>query len=150
MVNSFDIDHRTLKAGVYEREQKYMTKTWDVRFVAPAEHEYMTPGAMHVLEHFFAFNLRREKPIGDKVIAVCPMGCLTGMYVITSLSATMYEMVEGLMGVLKRFPLLYLDDVPGMNVMQCGNPQLNDIKNANLFARRLYDVLTNTQPADKI
>lgn len=118
-----------------------MTKSWDIRFVAPSKFMPMTPGAMHVLEHCLAEWLREQPKIGEKIIAVCPMGCLTGMYIITSESATMMEIVTGLKSVLDKFPLRSIDEVPGMNEIQCGNPMLYDIEDANRYARIMNNVM---------
>lgn len=131
LVKSFEIDHRTLRAGIYLRSEPYQTKSWDVRLVAPSEHQPLTPGAMHVIEHVMAQRLRETKRLAGRVIAVCPMGCLTGLYIITTASVTMMDIVEGFRDAASVFPLAGIEQVPGMNEVQCGNPGLNDIPGAN-------------------
>lgn len=140
LVKSFEIDHRTLRAGIYLRSELYQTKSWDVRLVAPSEHRPLTPGAMHVIEHVMAQRLRETKQLAGRAIAVCPMGCLTGLYIITTASVTMMDIVEGFKNAANVFPLDGIEQVPGMNEVQCGNPGLNDIPGANRAIRRFLEL----------
>lgn len=136
-VASFAVDHRTLRAGVYERARKYGTISWDVRLVAPSEHRPLTPGAMHVLEHCLAEWLREGEL---EVIAVCPMGCLTGLYVVTPERVSREELTKALFMAFSRFPILR-EDIPGMNEIQCGNPELCDVAGANVSAMEFCKTL---------
>lgn len=92
----------------------------------------MTPGAVHVLEHTFAQGLREVAGFGEKVIALCPMGCLTGLYLITDADVRIEDVLYAIRdAAIRYFPLENVSDVPGMNYLQCGNPTLADIAGAN-------------------
>ena len=131
-VASFSVDHTTLRQGVYLRSSHKDTLSWDLRMRTPSERRPMTPGAVHILEHTLAQGLREVDGFGDKVIALCPMGCLTGLYLITDSDVRIEDVLFAIRDVAYRyFPLLEADDVPGLNEVQCGNPYLFDIDGAN-------------------
>ena len=142
-VASFAVDHTTLKAGVYLRSSHKDTLSWDLRMRTPCERRPMTPGAVHILEHTLAQGLREVTGFGDKVIALCPMGCLTGLYLITEADVRLDQVLFALREVAYRyFPLLEADDVPGLNKVQCGNPYLADIDGANDAMREFINLIT--------
>lgn len=131
-VASFEVDHTTLRQGVYLRSSHKDTLSWDLRMRTPSERRPMTPGAVHILEHTLAQGLREVAGFGDKVVALCPMGCLTGLYLITDSDVRKEDVLYALRDVAYRyFPLLEKDDVPGLNEVQCGNPHLADLDGAN-------------------
>lgn len=139
-VASFEVDHTTLCQGVYLRSSHKDTLSWDLRMRTPSECRPMTPGAVHVLEHTLAQGLREVEGFGDKVVALCPMGCLTGLYLITDAGVRLEDVLYALRDVAYRyFPLLEKEDVPGLNMVQCGNPWLADIDGANNAMREFIN-----------
>ena len=89
VVSSFDVDHRTLKEGlylrsVYEIDDRHSVRSWDLRFCAPSAHKPLCPGTVHTIEHLMAYYLRLDEKIGKSVVSFCPMGCLTGFYLSTT------------------------------------------------------------------
>jgi len=143
-VASFAVDHTTLKPGVYLRSSHKDTLSWDLRMRAPSECRPMTPGAVHILEHTLAQGLREVTGFGDKVIALCPMGCLTGLYLITDADVQLAEVLFAIREVAFRyFPLIEPDDVPGLNKVQCGNPYLADLDGANDAMREFIHLISN-------
>lgn len=139
-VASFIVDHTKLDPGIYRQGASNGTQSWDLRFVAPRDKKPLSPGAVHVIEHVFAQGLRQEPVFGEKVVAFCPMGCLTGFYLITDNSAT-DEMVAAAVYLIaaSRFPLKDKTDVPAMNEVQCGNPDLADISGANEAIKKFIE-----------
>ena len=88
-IDSFKIDHRRLKPGLYVSRVDYVgiedepVTTFDLRVCVP-NREYMQPGVAHTLEHIIATLLRNDVPFCNDVIYFGPMGCLTGFYLIVN------------------------------------------------------------------
>lgn len=130
-VASFNVDHRELKEGIYLRSEHNGTRSWDIRCIAPSHFERMSSGASHVIEHMLAHYLR-ETEIADEIIAFCPMGCLTGFYLITTDEVSYEAVKQTVVATMKRcFPVYDVYKVPGMNKEQCGSPFLYDMKGAS-------------------
>ena len=88
VVSSFDVDHLTLKEGLYLRSVYRINDTlavhsWDMRFRAPMAHAPLGSGEVHTIEHLMAYYLRLDPVIGPSVVSFCPMGCKTGFYLST-------------------------------------------------------------------
>ena len=148
-VASFAVDHTTLRQGVYLRSSHKDTLSWDIRMRAPSENRSMTAGAVHVLEHTLAQGLREVDGFGDKVIALCPMGCLTGLYLITDNDVEIKDVLFAIREVaFMYFPLLEKDDVPGLNTRQCGNPYLADVGGANTAMREFINAINRKHETD--
>ena len=84
-VASFSVDHTTLDRGFYLRSTYkalgfYPLRSYDMRFRAPREKSYLTPEAIHTIEHLMAHYLREKLP--GRVVSFAPMGCKTGFYLI--------------------------------------------------------------------
>ena len=76
-VASFAVDHTTLDRGFYLRSlytvaRIYPIKSYDMRFRAPREKSYLTPEAIHTIEHLMAHYLREK--LGNKVVSFAPEG----------------------------------------------------------------------------
>ena len=130
IVSSFDVDHRTLDAGLYLRSvytinEEYQVRSWDLRFRAPMAHAPLGSGEVHTIEHLMAYYLRLDPVIGKSIVSFCPMGCKTGFYLSTMNNVSAEQIREALAGVYKQvFPLKSKDDIVGLNEVQCGNPGL--------------------------
>ena len=64
-VASFSVDHTTLDRGFYLRSTYkalgfYPLRSYDMRFRAPREKSYLTPEAIHTIEHLMAHYLRQK------------------------------------------------------------------------------------------
>ena len=134
-VPSFLTDHTTLKAGLYLREEKRLNlftklKVWDLRFVAPMDKLPISSGALHVIEHMFAFRLR--ECLTSRYVSCFVYGCRTGLGLITKSNVTEEDLASCIMWVIDQLcPISSVDEVPAMNETQCGSPFLYDIKGAN-------------------
>ena len=144
-VASFETDHTTLKPGLYLRETKRLNlftkvKVWDLRFVAPKDKIEISSGALHVIEHCFAYTLRSY--LRDKYISCFVYGCKTGLGLITKSSVTEEELLTILCDAIDFInPIDSVEDVPAMNEKQCGNPTIHDIKGANEALASFYSIL---------
>ena len=120
-VNSFKVDHRALKPGIYASEVNGAI-TYDIRFIAP-KHAHLVPSGavLHTLEHFMASFFRNETPIefSSSVLYVGPMGCKTGFYLVTT-KRWAEEDIKDL--VLKCCnATLCASEIPGGTEVECGN-----------------------------
>ena len=137
VVSSFDVDHRTLGAGLYLRSvytinEKYAVRSWDLRFRAPMAHAPLGSGEVHTIEHLMAYYLRLDEKIGSSIVSFCPMGCKTGFYLSTMQDVEAEDVRQALGRVYKQvFPLRSSEDVVGLNEIQSGNPGLYAIDSTN-------------------
>lgn len=148
VVSSFDVDHITLKAGLYLRSvytinDEYAVHSWDMRFRAPMDHAPLGAEEVHTIEHLMAYYLRLDPVIGHSIVSFCPMGCKTGFYLSTMNDVTAEQIREALARVYKQvFPLKSKDDIVGLNEVQCGNPGLYAVASTNFamaqYMRALY------------
>lgn len=148
VVSSFDVDHITLKAGLYLRSvytinDEFAVHSWDMRFRAPMDHAPLGAEEVHTIEHLMAYYLRLDPVIGHSIVSFCPMGCKTGFYLSTMNDITAEQIREALARVYKQvFPLKSKNDIVGLNEVQCGNPGLYAIATTNFamaqYMRALY------------
>lgn len=137
IVSSFDVDHRTLEAGLYLRsiyniDEKLAVRSWDLRFRRPMAKAPLDPGVIHTIEHLMAYYLRLDENIGGRIVSFCPMGCLTGFYLSTMQDVEAEQIRQALATMYKRvFPIKSTDDIVGLNEVQCGNPRLYAIEPTN-------------------
>lgn len=154
VVSSFDVDHLTLKEGLYLRSvyrisDEYAVHSWDMRFCAPMDHAPLESGVVHTIEHLMAYHLRLDPVIGGRIVSFCPMGCKTGFYLSTMNDVTAEMIREALARVYERvFPLRSKDDIVGLNEVQCGNPGLYAVASTNDAMARYMRCLYTRAEAD--
>ena len=155
IVSSFDVDHRTLDAGLYLRSvyainDTYQVRSWDLRFRAPMAHAPLGSGEVHTIEHLMAYYLRLDEKIGKSIVSFCPMGCKTGFYLSTMQDVEAEDVRMALAGVYKRvLPLKSAIDIMGLNEIQCGNPGLYAISTTNAaMAEYMRTLFTATEAAE--
>jgi|ERR1035438_3277497 S-ribosylhomocysteine lyase len=87
---------------------------WDLRIAQPNVSHVAMP-VVHSLEHFLGSYLKDSSPA---IVAVAPMGCQTGLYIVAINIGTFEDMAalleRGLASVAEAA------DVPLANVLQCG------------------------------
>ena len=134
-VASFAVDHTTLDRGFYLRSlytvaKVYPIKSYDLRFRAPREKAYLSPEAIHTIEHLMAHYLRER--LGNKVVSFAPMGCKTGFYLVVKGYTPQRKVMEAVLAVCReQCKLQSAADIPGLTVVQCGNPEFYDIEGSN-------------------
>ena len=150
VVSSFDVDHITLKEGLYLRSvytinDELAVHSWDMRFCAPMDHAPLGSGEVHTIEHLMAYHLRLDPVIGKSIVSFCPMGCQTGFYLSTMNDITAEDIKAALGNVYKKvFPIASTDDIVGLNEIQCGNPRLYAIEETNEAMSNYIKVLYGT------
>ena len=149
VVSSFDVDHLTLKEGLYLRSvytinDEFAVHSWDMRFRAPMDHSPLGSGEVHTIEHLMAYYLRLDEKIGKSIVSFCPMGCKTGFYLSTMQDVEAEDVRQALAKVYKEvFPLKSAEDIVGLNEIQCGNPYLYDIEGTNAAMEKYINLLNN-------
>ena len=147
VVSSFDVDHRTLREGLYLRSTYTINDTlavlsWDLRFCAPMDKAPLAAGVVHTIEHLMAYHLRLDEKIGASIVSFCPMGCQTGFYLSTMNNVTAEDIASALKTVYEKvFPIHSTDDIVGLNEVQCGNPALYAIEQTNEAIANYINVL---------
>lgn len=156
IVSSFDVDHRTLEAGLYLRsvyniDDQLAVRSWDLRFRRPMAKAPLDSGVVHTIEHLMAYYLRLDEKIGKRIVSFCPMGCLTGFYLSTMQDVEAEDIRQALAKMYKRvFPIKSTDDIVGLNEVQCGNPRLYAIEPTNEAMAEYMRVLFNETEAAEL
>ncbi|MBP3455761.1 MAG: S-ribosylhomocysteine lyase [Alistipes sp.] len=155
VVSSFDVDHRTLGAGLYLRSvypinDDLAVYSWDLRFRAPMAHAPLGSGEVHTIEHLMAYYLRLDPVIGSRIVSFCPMGCKTGFYLSTMNDVDAEQIRAALAKVYAEvFPLHSADDIVGLNEVQCGNPGLYAIESTNSAMAEYMRCLYSPEEAER-
>lgn len=138
-IPSFSKNHDTLSVGLHKSMEMHGVTTWDLRFKKPNAGDYVSPKALHTVEHFLATVLRNSER-RDDVIYFGPMGCRTGFYLLT-VNLTRGEVIELLTGCCAR--ALELDEIPGSKREECGNYLEHDLQGAKREIAAYLEILKN-------
>lgn len=138
-IPSFSKNHDLLSPGLYKSMEMQGVTTWDLRFKKPNAGDYISPKALHTVEHLLATVLRNSEQ-KDDVIYFGPMGCRTGFYLLTvNLS---YEQVLALLRQAFRTALT-LEEIPGNKREECGNYLEHDLADAKRECAEYLEILNN-------
>ena len=136
-IPSFQKNHDILQPGLHMSPPQNGVTTFDLRFKKPNAGDFLTPDALHSVEHMMATVLRnsREK---DNIVYFGPMGCRTGFYLLTVNLG--YREV---LALLKEcIPVaLSLSEVPGAKREECGNYLAHDLEGAKKELRNYLEIL---------
>ena len=152
-VASFSVDHTTLDRGFYLRSAYtalgfYPIRSYDMRFRAPREKQYLSPEAIHTIEHLMAHYLRER--LGNKVVSFAPMGCKTGFYVVVKGWTSQRKVMAAVLEVCRtQSDLKTKEDIPGLTVVQCGNPEFYHIEESNAALKEYGDLLEKLLKEEK-
>lgn len=140
-IPSFQKNHDLLSVGLYARTDENRITTFDLRFKKPNAGDYISPKALHTIEHLMATVLRN----GDRkenVVYFGPMGCRTGFYLLTvNLS---YE--EVLSMLKEAIPVaIALEKIPGSKREECGNYLEHDLQGAREELKQYLGVLQSVR-----
>lgn len=139
-IASFQVNHDTLKPGMYISRVDGDVVTYDIRMKTPNAGDYLDNAAMHTIEHLFATYARNTKFAGD-VVYVGPMGCRTGFYLLMRDRAS-HEDALNLVRDSFRFIADFEGDIPGAEFSyECGNYKEHDLSLAKREAASLTCVL---------
>ena len=100
--------------------------TFDLRFKKPNTGDYISPKALHTVEHLMATVLRNSRA-KENIVYFGPMGCRTGFYLLT-LRMSRDEVLSLLRACIP--VALALDEIPGSRREECGNYLEHDLAGA--------------------
>ena len=136
-IPSFCKDHDKLSVGFHAQTDENGITTFDLRFKKPNAGDYITPKALHTVEHLMATVLRNSKQ-KQNIVYFGPMGCRTGFYLLT-----LRLSYEEVLTLLKEcIPVaLALNEVPGSKREECGNYLEQDLDGAKAELKAYLTVL---------
>ncbi len=131
-IPSFNKDHINMNPGFSVSQTDKDITVFDLRFVKPNCGKYISPAAMHSIEHILATLLRNSR-YKNNIVYFGPMGCRTGFYLLTrELTAqTVKELVMECIDKAEE-----LDSVPGASEKECGNYKEHNLPAALGHMRR--------------
>ena len=125
-IPSFQKNHDVLPVGLHAQTDGNRITTFDLRMKKPNGGNYISPKALHTIEHLLATVLRnsREK---ENIVYFGPMGCRTGFYLLT----VNLSYAQALALLKESIPqALALDEIPGAKREECGNYLEHDLQDA--------------------
>lgn len=138
-IPSFQKNHDTLAVGLHAQADANGITTFDLRLKKPNAGDYISPKALHTIEHLMATVLRNSAA-KDNIVYFGPMGCRTGFYLLTL--RMNYAQVLALLK--DSIPVaLSLDEVPGSRREECGNYLEHDLAGAKKELAAYLAVLEN-------
>lgn len=137
-IASFEVDHNTLKRGIYTSRIDGDVTTYDIRMKLPNGGSYLETKAMHTTEHIVATFVRNSE-FKDRIIYFGPMGCRTGFYLLVR----GMEPMDVIALVQQAFKFLadFEGEVPGVSAAECGNYLEHDLEGAKAEAKEYLKVL---------
>ena len=138
-IPSFSKNHDELTTGLHFCNELHGISTWDLRFKKPNCGDYISPAALHTVEHLLATVLRNSAKKND-IIYFGPMGCRTGFYLLTVNLG--YPQV---LALLKESfaTALNFTEVPGNKREECGNYLEHDLDGAKRECEKYLEILEN-------
>ena len=139
-IASFEVNHNTLKQGIYISRIDGDVVTYDIRLKKPNGGDYLKNGAMHTAEHIVATFVRNSEH-SDKIIYFGPMGCRTGFYLLVRdlKSKAVIELVKNAFRFLRDFE----GKIPGVSAIECGNYLEHDLETAKKEAADYLPFIEN-------
>ena len=137
-IPSFQKDHDSLQKGLYSLTDANGITTFDLRFKTPNAGDYITPKALHTIEHLMATVLRngREK---DNIVYFGPMGCRTGFYFLTRSLSDSYciQLIKDAFAFIADF----WGSIPGAAMSECGNWRDHNLLQAKEDAKQFLEII---------
>ena len=119
-IASFQVDHRTLRPGLYLSRRDGSVITFDLRFKAPNTGDLLSNAQMHSVEHIVA-TLLRNSPQKDAVVYFGPMGCQTGFYFLFDGDKLSLAQAVALLQDIFSAGADWQGEMPGKSAAACGN-----------------------------
>lgn len=136
-IPSFQKNHNVLMPGMYFSTLLQNVATFDLRFKKPNCGDYLSPAAMHTIEHLLATALRNGKN-KENIIYFGPMGCRTGFYLLT-----VHTDYLAALSCLKDaiHAALAMETIPGSKKIECGNYRSHDLIGAKKELTAYLEIL---------
>lgn len=141
-IASFQVDHTTLRPGMYLSRRDGNVITFDLRFKTPNTGDLLTNAEMHSVEHIIA-TLLRNSPQKDAVIYFGPMGCQTGFYFLFDGAQLSLEEGIALLQTVFEAGANFTGAMPGKSAVECGNYINLDVNLARAQCRYYADLIQN-------
>ena len=145
-IASFTVNHDLLERGMYISRIDGDIVTYDIRMKVPNGGVYLSPSAMHTIEHIFA-TYARNSAVADQVIYVGPMGCRTGFYLLLRDKVsyeTAISLVQNAFAAVRDFE----GGIPGNKREECGNYLDHDLDGAKAECKEMCEILKGWKPED--
>lgn len=146
LLDSFKVDHTKMPAPAVRLAKTMKTpkgddiSVFDLRFCIPNK-DLMSEKGTHTLEHLFAGFMREHLNSSTvEIIDISPMGCRTGFYMSligTPDEDTVAKAWENSMKDVLR--VSSQEDIPELNIYQCGTCKLHSLDEAQAIARKVLD-----------
>ena len=138
-IPSFQKNHDTLAVGLHAQTDANGITTFDLRLKKPNAGDYISPKALHTIEHLMA-TVIRNSAAKENIVYFGPMGCRTGFYLLT----LRMDYAQVLALLKDSIPVaLSLDEVPGSRREECGNYLEHDLAGAKKELAAYLAVLEN-------
>jgi len=138
-IPSFSKNHDELETGLHFCTEAHGVTTFDLRFKKPNAGDFISPKALHTVEHIMATVLRNSDK-KDCIIYFGPMGCRTGFYLLTvnlNYNEVLRLLKEGFKAALD------FNEVPGNKHEECGNYLEHDLPEALNECKKYLEILNN-------
>ena len=136
-IPSFEKNHDLLDTGLHKCGISHGVTTWDLRSKKPNGGDYISPAAIHTVEHLIATVLRNSERGGD-IVYFGPMGCRTGYYLLT-VNMDFGDVLTLLRNAFEQ--ALAFDEVPGNKREECGNYLEHDLDGAKRECKNYLEIL---------
>lgn len=148
-IESFKVNHKVLKRGIYVSRKDYDNKTsdviattFDIRMKEPNREPVINIAELHTIEHLGATFLRNHPVYARETIYFGPMGCRTGFYVIFKGNLDSKDILS-LMKEMFLFISEYEGEIPGADPISCGNYLDQNLNMAKYEAEKFYKEILN-------
>lgn len=155
LLDSFKVDHTRMPAPAVRLAKVMQTPkgdsvcVFDLRFTRP-NNDMLSEKGIHTLEHLFAGFMREHLNKSNvEIIDISPMGCRTGFYMSVigkpSEDSVKEAWEDSMRDVLR---VKNQEDIPELNIYQCGSAAMHSLKEAQEIASRTLDSgigIMNTQ-----
>lgn len=146
-IESFKINHLTLKPGLYvsrqDKKDACTITTFDLRITTPNREPVIDVPALHTIEHLCATYLRNSAKKED-VVYFGPMGCRTGCYLVMFgdlKSQDVYDLIIDMCD----FVINFKGDIPGASPIECGNYTEQNLNMAKHYIKNYKKNLTKNK-----
>lgn len=135
-----ELDHRLLKAPHVKLRSFTQGTSGDVVYaidlrINPPNITFLSSTEMHSFEHFLLWGFQKYMP--QNFISIGLMGCQTGFYLVLlneGCAETILDVYEKILN-----DILAANEVPYVNIAQCGNYKNHSLELAQQLAKRILD-----------
>ena len=146
VLDSFMVDHTQMKAPAVRVAKNMSTpsgdkiRVFDLRFVVPNK-EILSQKGIHTLEHLFAGFMREHLNSKNiEIIDISPMGCRTGFYMSLLGTPSKKRVASAWRKSMEDIVKLKdKNDIPELNIYQCGTCKMHSLKQAQKIAQQILD-----------